>query len=67
MALVCDAQALAEFAPNDAISLSHKILLLPVQDLEQKKAPGFHAFIIDLFLLCRDRKSVVWERVFRAV
>jgi hypothetical protein len=38
VALVCDAQALAEFAPYDAISLSHKILLLPVQDLEQKKA-----------------------------
>lgn len=38
VALACDAQALAEFVPYDTISLSHKILLLPVQNLEQKKA-----------------------------
>jgi len=29
---------LADFAPYDDISLSHKILLLPIQDMDQKKA-----------------------------
>ncbi|MBA3010686.1 MAG: hypothetical protein KKF12_12655 [Proteobacteria bacterium] len=38
VALACDAHFLAEFAPYDAISISHKAQLLPVRDMEQKKA-----------------------------